>query len=99
MRRLLSFLAPFLLATGLSGPLAAAPGALDRSFGAGFGYIRYADSTNTVNDQGLGVAAQADGKVLVAGTSGIDKAAIVRDLVAWGIDCIITDAVDIIPPD
>jgi uncharacterized delta-60 repeat protein len=77
MRRLLSFLALFFIATGPSASLAAAPGALDRSFGAGFGYIRYADSTNTVSDQGLGVAAQADGKVLVAGTSGIDKAAIV----------------------
>ena len=33
----------------LSGSAAAAPGALDRSFGAGFGYVRYADSTMIVD--------------------------------------------------
>jgi uncharacterized delta-60 repeat protein len=39
--------------------------------------VRYADSTTTVEDHGLGVAVQPDGKLVVAGTSGIHTAAVV----------------------
>ena len=66
-----------LLLGELTAAFAAAPGTLDRSFGAGFGYVRYADSTMTVEDNGLGIAVQPDGKLIVAGTSGITTAAVV----------------------
>ncbi|MEP6701682.1 MAG: hypothetical protein ABJB04_01750 [Betaproteobacteria bacterium] len=59
------------------GEALAAPGSLDRSFGAGFGYVRYADSANAIEDNGLGVATQPDAKIVVAGASGIAVAAAV----------------------
>ncbi|MEO8133151.1 MAG: hypothetical protein ABI831_04145 [Betaproteobacteria bacterium] len=65
------------LLMSLAVPLLAAPGFLDRSFGAGFGYVRYGDSTTAVPDQGSGVAVQADGKVVVAGTSGLEPGIVV----------------------
>jgi uncharacterized delta-60 repeat protein len=55
----------------------AGPGAVDHSFGAGFGYVRYADTAMIVEDNGLGVAVQPDGRTLVAGTSGISPGAVV----------------------
>jgi uncharacterized delta-60 repeat protein len=77
MRRILLLcgLVPLLLS--LSAGLGAAPGVLDRSFGAGFGYVRYADATATVPDQGWAAAVQADGKLVVAGASGISPGVVV----------------------
>ena len=64
----------------LAGPVsnaAAAPGFLDRSFGAGFGYVRYADTTAAVADVGAAVAVQADGKILSGGWSGLEPGVVI----------------------
>ena len=70
MRRILLLSGIFSLLAMFAADLSAAPGFLDRSFGAGFGYVRYADSTAAVADTGAGVAVQPDGKIVVAGASG-----------------------------
>ena len=77
MRRILLLSGIFSLFATFAVDLAAAPGILDRSFGAGFGYVRYADSTAAVPDSAAGVAVQPDGKILVAGASGLESGIVV----------------------
>lgn len=77
MRRILLLSGIFSLLATFTAHLSAAPGFLDRSFGAGFGYVRYADSTAVVNDAGAGVAVQPDGKIVVAGASGLEAGVVV----------------------
>src|SRR4051812_10437991 len=77
MRRNFLFCGLVPLLMSLAAPLLAAPGFLDRSFGTGFGYVRYGESTAAVPDQGMGVAVQPDGKIIVAGASGLETGAVV----------------------
>lgn len=77
MRRIFLFSGIFSFIATFSAHLCAAPGFLDRSFGAGFGYVRYADTTAAVEDTGAGVAVQSDGKIVVAGASGIQAGVVV----------------------
>jgi uncharacterized delta-60 repeat protein len=88
MRRFAKVLGVLTLAGSLAATafpaLSAGPGSLDLAFGGGFGYVRYADSRGAVDDQGLGVAVQPDGKTLVAGSSGIDTKAVVLRFDAAG---------------
>ena len=72
MRRILLLSGILTLFATFAGFVSAAPGLLDRSFGSGFGYVRYADATSAVPDTGSGVAVQADGKIVVAGASGLE---------------------------
>ena len=58
MRGFAGFLFVLLAAAGI-GPARAAPGFLDRTFGEGFGYVRFADATSAVKDTGSTVAVQA----------------------------------------
>src|SRR5436190_15187357 len=67
----------FLWSAMLAIPAQSAPGFLDRSFGSGFGYVRFADSTAAVPDAGYAVAVQADGKVLTCGASGLEAGVVV----------------------
>ncbi|MBK7469460.1 MAG: hypothetical protein IPI73_01360 [Betaproteobacteria bacterium] len=77
MRRIVLLSGIFSLLATLGADLFAAPGFLDRGFGAGFGYVRYADSTAAVPDWGAGVAVQPDGKVVVAGATGLEAGIVV----------------------
>ena len=58
-------------------PASAAPGFLDRTFGGGFGYVRFSDVTTAVPDTGSAVAVQQDGRILVAGASGLEPGVVV----------------------
>jgi uncharacterized delta-60 repeat protein len=77
MRRILLFCGILSTLAMLTAQSVAAPGALDRSFGAGFGYVRYADSTAAIEDTGAGIAVQPDGKIVVAGASGLEAGIVV----------------------
>ena len=77
MRRITLFFGLFLALLLAAVPSLAAPGFLDRSFGAGFGYVRYADTTAAVADAGAAIAVQADGKIVTAGASGLEQGIVV----------------------
>src|SRR5436190_1180232 len=80
MRRTTTFFLPLFSLFSIllaAAPLRAAPGFLDRSFGAGFGYVRFAESTGAVGDAGSAVAVQADGKIVTAGSSGLEQGIVV----------------------
>ena len=76
MRSFAGLFLVFLAAAGF-GSAQAAPGFLDRTFGDGFGYVRFADATSAATDTGSAIAVQADGKILVGGASGIEPGVVV----------------------
>ena len=77
MRGFAGLLLLVLLAAAGVGSAHAAPGFLDRTFGEGFGYVRFADATSAVMDTGSTVAVQPDGKILVGGASGVEAGVVV----------------------
>ena len=77
MRRNLLLSGLFALLAMFAAGSRAAPGFPDLGFGAGFGYVRYADATAVVPDTGAGVAVQPDGKIVVAGVSGLESGVVV----------------------
>ena len=71
MRRTTTFFLPLFSLFSIllaAAPLRAAPGFLDRSFGAGFGYVRFAESTGAVGDAGSAVAVQAGSRDILSST-------------------------------
>ena len=75
--RFSQLLLTFLSWAMIAGAAQSAPGLLDRTFGGGFGYVRYGDTTAAVPDTGSTVAIQPDGKILTGGATGLEPGIVV----------------------